>query len=151
MSRVITVPDADADGFELDARLANDCLLLGKLDCSLLLLMNNSLLPWFILVPVTQATEIYQMQKEQQLQLLEEINLLSDFINSEFSIEKLNVAAIGNIVKQLHVHVVGRHSSDYCWPGVVWGADQSEPYSDAEIKRIKKSLETRLKQRLRMD
>ena len=146
------MPDAgaDADGFELDARLANDCLLLGKLDCSLLLLMNNSLLPWFILVPVTQATEIYQMQKEQQLQLLEEINLLSGFINSEFSIEKLNVAAIGNIVKQLHVHVVGRHSSDYCWPGVVWGADQSEPYSDAEIARIRRSLKTRFKGRIKL-
>jgi len=140
-----------ADGFELDARLAGDCLILGKLDCSLLLLMNNALVPWFILVPVTQATEIYQMPEEQQAQLLEEINLLSDFINSEFSIEKLNVAAIGNIVKQLHLHIVGRHSSDFCWPGVVWGAEQSEPYSDAEIKRIKESLKIRLKGRIKMN
>jgi len=144
------VPDDVADGFELDARLAGDCLILGKLDCSLLLLMNNSLLPWFILVPVTQATEIYQMPGEQQLQLLEEVNLLSDFINSEFSIEKLNVAAIGNIVKQLHVHVIGRSSSDFCWPGVVWGTDRSEPYSDAEIARIRSSLQTRLKGRIKL-
>ncbi len=142
---------ADVNGFELDARLAGDCLILGELDCSLLLLMNNSLVPWFILVPVTQATEIYQLPGKQQLQLLKEINLLSDFINREFSIEKLNVAAIGNIVKQLHVHVVGRHSSDYCWPGVVWGAEQSEPYSDAEIKRIKESLKIRLKGRIKMN
>ena len=149
MSRVTTV--VDVDGFKLDARLAGDCLILGKLDCSLLLLMNNALVPWFILVPVTQATEIYQMPEEQQAQLLEEINLLSDFINSEFSIEKLNVAAIGNIVKQLHVHIVGRHSSDFCWPGVVWGAEQSEPYSDAEIKRIKESLKIRLKGRIKMN
>ena len=142
------MPDDVADGFELDARLAGDCLILGKLDCSLLLLLNNSLLPWFILVPVTQATEIYQMHKQQQLQLLEEINLLSDFIYSEFSIEKLNVAAIGNIVKQLHVHVIGRSSSDFCWPGVVWGTDQSEPYGDAEIARIRKLLKSRLKARI---
>jgi diadenosine tetraphosphate (Ap4A) HIT family hydrolase len=141
---------ADIDGFELDVRLAGDCLLLGELDCSLLLLMNNALVPWFILVPVTQATEIYQMQKEQQLQLLEEINLLSDFINSEFSIEKLNVAAIGNIVKQLHVHIIGRHPSDYCWPGVVWGAEQSEPYGDAEITRIRRLLKTRFKGRIKL-
>ncbi len=140
----------DVNGFELDARLAGDCLILGELDCSLLLLMNNSLVPWFILVPVTKATEIYQMQKEQQLQLLKEIDLLSDFINSEFAIEKLNVAAIGNIVRQLHVHIVGRHSSDYCWPGVVWGSQQSESYSDAEIKRIKASLKTRLKQYIKV-
>ncbi|HBH35047.1 MAG TPA: HIT family protein [Gammaproteobacteria bacterium] len=150
MSRVITVPDVDTDGFELDARLASDCLILGKLDCSLLLLMNNSLLPWFILVPLTQETEIYQLPREQQLQLLEEINMLSDFINSEFSIEKLNVAAIGNIVKQLHVHIVGRHSSDYCWPGVVWGADQSEPYTDTEVHRIRRSLLIRLKERIKL-
>jgi len=140
----------DVNGFELDARLAGDCLILGELDCSLLLLMNNSLVPWFILVPVTKATEIYQMQKEQQLQMLKEIDLLSDFINSEFAIEKLNVAAIGNIVRQLHVHIVGRHSSDYCWPGVVWGSQQSESYSDAEIKRIKASLKTRLKQYIKV-
>jgi len=144
------VPDVDTDGFELDARLASDCLILGKLDCSLLLLMNNSLLPWFILVPLTQETEIYQLPREQQLQLLEEINMLSDFINSEFSIEKLNVAAIGNIVKQLHVHIVGRHSSDYCWPGVVWGADQSEPYTDTEVHRIRRSLLIRLKERIKL-
>ncbi len=149
MSRVITV--ADVDGFELDARLAGDCLILGKLDCSLLLLMNNALVPWFILVPVTQATEIYQLPGEQQLQLLQEINLLSDYINNAFSIEKLNVAAIGNIVKQLHVHIVGRHSSDYCWPGVVWGSQQSEPYSDMEIERIKASLKTRLKHHIKLD
>lgn len=147
------MPDAGADsgGFELDARLAGDCLILGELDCSLLLLMNNALVPWFILVPVTKATEIYQLPGEQQLQLLKEIDLLSHFISSEFSIEKLNVAAIGNIVKQLHVHIVGRHSSDYCWPGVVWGAEQSEPYSDAEIKRIKALLRTRLKQHIKLD
>ncbi|MEA3303638.1 MAG: HIT family protein [Pseudomonadota bacterium] len=152
MSRVIIVPDAGAesDGFELDARLAGDCLILGKLDCSLLLLMNNALVPWFILVPVTQATEIYQMQKEQQMQLREEINLLSSFIYSEFSIEKLNVAAIGNIVKQLHVHVIGRSSTDFCWPGVVWGTDQSEPYSDAEIACIRRSLQSRLKGRIKL-
>ena len=142
---------ADVDGFELDARLAGDCMVLGKLDCSQLLLMNNALAPWFILVPATQATEIYQLPRKQQLQLLEEINLLSDYINNEFSIEKLNVAVIGNIVRQLHVHIVGRHSSDYCWPGVVWGAQQSEPYSDVEIKRIKASLKSRLKQHIKLD
>ena len=141
----------DVNGFELDVRLAGDCLILGELDCSLLLLMNNALVPWFILVPVTKATEIYQLPGEQQQQLLKEIDLLSHFINSEFAIEKLNVAAIGNIVKQLHVHIVGRHSSDYCWPGVVWGAEQSEPYSDVEIKRIKASLKSRLKQHITMD
>ncbi len=147
------MPDAGADSgdFEVDARLAGDCLILGELDCSLLLLMNNALVPWFILVPVTQATEIYQLPGEQQVQLLEEINLLSDFINSEFSIEKLNVAAIGNVVKQLHVHIVGRHSSDYCWPGVVWGAKQSEPYSDAEIEHIKASLKSRLNEHITLD
>ncbi|MEN8213460.1 MAG: HIT family protein [Pseudomonadota bacterium] len=142
--------EEEAEGFELDARLASDCLPMGELDCSRLLLMNNALLPWFILVPVTQATELYQMPQARQLQLLAEINLLSDYINSEFAVEKLNVAAIGNIVRQLHVHIVGRHSSDYCWPGVVWGAPQTEPYSDREVQRIKASLNTRLNSHIKL-
>lgn len=152
MSRATTVADdvQRSNALELDARLAGDCLVLGELGSSKLLLMNNALLPWFILVPATEETEIYRLPREQQLQLLEEINLLSDFIYNEFPVEKLNIASIGNIVKQLHVHIIGRHSSDFCWPGVVWGTGQSKPYTDAEIARIRKLLESRLKGCIRL-
>jgi len=123
--------------FELDSRLANDCLVLGELDTSLLLLMNNSLVPWFILVPQTTATELTDLPPTGQADLLEQINLLSVFIKEYFDVTKLNTAAIGNIVKQLHIHVIGRDPSDYCWPNVVWGTREREPYTTERVNEIK--------------
>jgi len=122
--------------FQLDTRLANDCHILGKLDISLLLLMNNSLVPWFILVPETDETEITDLSKTDQEILLKEINLISDFVKDNFDVPKLNIAAIGNIVSQLHIHIVGRSPSDYCWPNVVWGTKEKEPYTDERVKEI---------------
>lgn len=132
------------DNFELDSRLANDCMVLGKLDISLLLLVNNSLLPWFILVPQTTVAEVTDLSPLEQARLLEEINLLSAFVKGNFKISKLNVAAIGNIVSQLHVHVVGRDPSDYCWPNVVWGTHDREPYSAEKISEITTALHEQL-------
>ena len=130
--------------FELDARLANDCYILGKLDISLLLLMNNSLVPWFILVPKTTKTEMTDLAQADQEALLKEINLLSNFVKTNFRISKLNIAAIGNIVSQLHVHIVGRNPSDYCWPNVVWGVDEKETYTDERVKEISALLAKQL-------
>jgi len=127
--------------FHLDAHLASDCIILGETDFSLLLLMNNSLAPWFILVPKRNETEIFELAKEDQLALLEEISLLSGFLRTVMKVEKLNVAAIGNIVRQLHVHVVGRSSTDFRWPDVVWGAQEKTPYSIAEVRSILAALE----------
>lgn len=124
------------DNFKLDSRLENDCLLVGQLRLSLLLLVNNSLLPWFILVPKTDVTEITDLSPTKQAVLLEEINLISSFVKGNFDVSKLNIAAIGNIVSQLHIHVVGRDPSDYCWPNVVWGADEREPYTAERIDEI---------------
>ena len=126
--------------FELDARLANDCLILGKLNTSLLLLMNNSLVPWFILVPQTSETELTDLSPADQAGLLEQINLLSAFIKGYFEISKLNIAAIGNIVSQLHVHVVGRDPSDFCWPNVVWGTSERKPYTTERVSEITTAL-----------
>jgi diadenosine tetraphosphate (Ap4A) HIT family hydrolase len=124
------------DNFELDSRLANDCLVLGELNVSLLLLVNNSLLPWFILVPKTSVTEVTDLTPSDQAELLEEINLLSAFVKGNFNISKLNVASIGNIVSQLHIHVVGRDPSDFCWPNVVWGTSEREPYTSEKVNEI---------------
>ncbi|MEE8378916.1 MAG: HIT family protein [Gammaproteobacteria bacterium] len=122
--------------FTLDHRLASDCKILGKLDISLLLLMNNSLVPWFILVPETTETEITDLSKIDQENLLKETNLISSFVKDNFDVQKLNIAAIGNIVSQLHIHIVGRSPSDYCWPNVVWGTKEKEPYTDERVKEI---------------
>jgi len=122
--------------FELDSRLSNNCHILGKLNISLLLMMNNSLVPWFILVPNTSVTEMTDLSETDQATLLKEINLMSNFVKGNFDISKLNIAAIGNIVSQCHVHVIGRDPSDYCWPNVVWGTKEKEPYTDERVKEI---------------
>ncbi len=130
--------------FELDARLANDCIQLGEFDLCLLLLMNNALVPWFILVPRVAETELVELSGKQQLTLLDEINRVSRFVQQEFTPDKLNVAAIGNIVQQLHVHIVGRRRDDFCWPAVVWGTKQRVEYAPDEIDRLRSLLVTRL-------
>ncbi|RQW88434.1 MAG: HIT family protein [Geobacter sp.] len=132
------------NSFTLDSRLANDCIVLGEMRLSLLLLLNNALVPWFILVPRRDQTEIFELNREDQEALLEEINLLSGFVKGLSGVEKLNVAAIGNVVKQLHVHVIGRSSQDFCWPNVVWGRSEKTPYLAEEIRSIQESLRTTL-------
>ena len=122
--------------FSLDTRLQSDCFVLGKLGLSHLLLMNNALFSWFILVPETQVFEICDLEEHVQHVLLDEVNRLSGFIRQHFAVDKLNVAAIGNVVRQLHVHVIGRRQDDICWPGVVWGSGKTKPYDDRERFRI---------------
>jgi diadenosine tetraphosphate (Ap4A) HIT family hydrolase len=124
------------ENFTLDPRLAADCIVLGDMRLSRLLALNNSLLPWFILVPRRSAIELFELEREDQLLLLEEINLLSRFVKDRYGSEKLNVAAIGNIVSQMHVHVIGRKTTDFCWPNVVWGTREKIPYSAKEIETL---------------
>ena len=130
--------------FKLDPQLANDCFVLGRLKTSQLLLLNNSLVPWFILVPDTMATEIYELPHDQQLELLDEINIISNHLKQNFVVDKLNVAAIGNIVKQMHIHIVARHVDDFCWPNVVWGAEGKQAYTNEDVEIIKKQFTSKL-------
>lgn len=126
--------------FVLDPRLASDCHVLGRLDTTLLLLMDNALVPWFILVPQVEVTELHELGQATQQLLLGHINLISTYLKQELSVDKVNVAAIGNMVRQLHIHVVGRREGDYCWPGVVWGAEGREAYDKLEVREISASI-----------
>lgn len=126
--------------FQLDQRLANDCYPLAESEHSLWLLLNNSYFPWFIVVPKTHCTELYQLAQEQQQQLQSETNLLSEFVSSHFDCAKLNVASIGNIVKQMHIHIIARNESDPCWPGVVWGTSFQQVYNIVDVQEIQKKL-----------
>lgn len=130
--------------FTLNEKLKNDCIVLGKLQFSYLLLLNNSLVPWFILVPETDETELYELNGDQQINLLAEINALSALVKKAFNADKLNVATIGNIVSQLHIHIIGRTKNDFCWPGVVWGAQDKKLYSDEEVCKIKDIVKNNL-------
>jgi diadenosine tetraphosphate (Ap4A) HIT family hydrolase len=131
-------------GFTLDPQLKADCHMLGMLDDHYLLLLNNALLPWFILVPQTSVTELFELDAAQQTKLLSSITVLSQFVKTTFPVEKLNVASIGNKVKQLHVHIIGRDPSDFCWPDVVWGRPEAESYSVNTVTKIITNLDTGL-------
>jgi diadenosine tetraphosphate (Ap4A) HIT family hydrolase len=128
------------EAFSLDPQLAKDCIVLAESDTSLLLLMNNALVPWFILVPRTSETELHALDAATQAALLKEITLLAGQVKTVFAIDKMNIAAIGNVVQQLHVHVIGRRHTDYCWPNVVWGRSEREPYTPAAISELVQKL-----------
>ena len=132
--------------FTLNQQLAEDCIVLGSFGNSLLLLLNNSLVPWFILVPQTNACEIHDMPQEEQQQLFAEMMALSRFVDNEFKPDKVNTGAIGNMVRQLHIHIIARYEDDYCWPQVVWGREEKKLYSQKEIDRIVTRLTSRLQQ-----
>ena len=102
--------------FQLDPQLAGDCIIVGDFPLTRLLLMNDSTFPWFILVPrVSDIEEAYQLNDEQQLQLMHESSFLSRKLQALFSADKMNVAALGNVVRQLHVHHVVRYVGDAAW------------------------------------
>ena len=122
--------------FVLDKKLAEDTFELGCLNGQLLLLMNNALVPWFILVPITSKTEICELDERDQTILYRNINLLSQHVLQQFDVSKINIGAIGNVVKQLHVHIIGRNENDYCWPDVVWGRQEREQYSENQVNTI---------------
>ena len=107
--------------------------------------MNDSQYPWFILVPeLADITEIYQLSRTERLMLTEESNYLAKNLATLFSADKMNIAAIGNLVPQLHLHHVVRYQSDRAWPAPVWGKFASIPYTDdqltATITRVKAQL-----------
>ncbi|WP_299196560.1 HIT domain-containing protein [uncultured Amphritea sp.] len=128
--------------FELDSRLNNDCITLGDFPLCRLLLMNDANYPWFILVPRrAEASEIYHLSSADQAQLLHESSCLSENLHDVFDADKMNIAALGNVVKQLHVHHVVRFEGDPAWPAPVWGAVAAKPYTELQIQEIHQKLQ----------
>lgn len=109
--------------FALDPRLEQDTLLLGDFSLSRLLLMNDARYPWFILVPRREdVTELFQLDVDDRQALWREATLLAEVLKDTFRADKMNVANLGNVVSQLHMHVIVRRRGDDAWPGPVWGA-----------------------------
>ena len=122
-------------------QLANDCLLLGRFTLSHLLLMRDANYPWCILVPDREGiAEIYQLSETDQQQLLRESSQLSLAMAAAFSPDKFNVAALGNVVPQLHIHHIARYKTDVAWPAPVWGRVAVKPYSEDELAAVVQSL-----------
>ncbi len=127
--------------FSLHPQLTTDGIELADLPLCKLLLCNDSAYPWFILVPkVADISEIYQLDWQQQQQLLNESSLLGELLMQVFAGDKMNVAALGNVVEQLHVHHVVRFKSDAQWPKPIWGQQPLTPYSEAELATLKDKL-----------
>jgi len=127
--------------FVLHAQLAHDCIDLMDFPLCKLLLCNDSAYPWFILVPrILDLKDIYQLDWQDQQQFLNESSMLSELLMQEFNGEKMNVAALGNVVEQLHIHHVVRFTTDACWPKPIWGQQELTPYSEDEIAEIKATL-----------
>lgn len=118
-------------GFELHPRLAQDSVEVARWQLSLVLLMRERQWPWLILVPRRPALrEIHELAPSDRALLVEEIARASIALQQTFNAGKINVGAIGNLVPQLHVHIVARHQSDPAWPRPVWGALPPEPMDE---------------------
>ena len=129
--------------FKLDTRLENDTHFVAETKYAHILLMNDSTYPWVIVVPkVANVSEIYELDAEIQQDILVEINVLSKALKAEYKADKINVAALGNVVKQLHIHVLGRFENDPCWPAPVWGKNPAVPYSAEKAEEICAFLRT---------
>ncbi|SIQ29804.1 HIT domain-containing protein [Marinobacterium stanieri] len=131
--------------FELDPRLVTDTIAIGDFPLCRLLLMNDSQYPWFILVPRRAGvTELYHLPANEQQQLIHEASELSETLADLFQARKMNVATLGNMVPQLHMHVIARKESDPAWPGPVWGKVPAVPYAPEELARVRSKLEVLL-------
>lgn len=121
--------------FVLHTQLAKDCVVVGDLPLSRVLLMNDAHYPWLVLVPRREdIVEIFQLPRIDQQQLLDEIAQVSSAMAGHFRADKMNVAALGNIVPQLHVHIVARFTGDAAWPKPVWGIAPAQPYTEAALR-----------------
>jgi diadenosine tetraphosphate (Ap4A) HIT family hydrolase len=116
--------------FTIDDRLLKSTEWVADLSLCRLFLQNDTRYPWFVLVPhIADVTEMYQLLDADQAQLMTEISLISRYLKEELSVHKVNVGALGNVVPQLHIHVLGRDPNDATWPNPVWGVGTIEPYS----------------------
>ncbi len=132
-------------GFLLDSTLENDTLAVGQLPLCRVLLMDDRRFPWLILVPMRAGLrEIIDLDATARAVLMEEITATSNALQACFNPDKLNVAALGNMVPQLHVHIIARFVSDAAWPKPIFGVGVPDPYpahmAGSMVDRIFKAL-----------
>ncbi len=134
--------------FSLDPRLERDTFPVATLELCQVRLMNDSRFPWLVLVPqCAEMTEVDQLSDPDQARLWREVRAAGASLREAEPCDKLNIGALGNIVRQLHVHVVARRVGDHAWPGPVWGHGRAVPYEpdsrDALIERLQQRLATK--------
>lgn len=121
----------------IDPKLINDCHYVVELELSVVLLMNDCNYPWLILVPREgKAYDLTDLDYIKQRVLLDEINFCGEFLKKHFVVDKLNIASLGNVVRQLHVHVIARSINDITFPKPVWGNSIAKPYESLVANKI---------------
>lgn len=124
-----------ADDFSLDQRLAGDTVVVCDWPLSRVLMINDRRFAWLILVPRRAgAVEAFDLSADDQAQLWREVTSLAGQLSQATGCRKVNIGALGNIVAQLHVHVIARREGDAAWPGPVWGVGLAERYDAAALK-----------------
>lgn len=133
--------------FKLDPRLAADSVFIADGPLSQLRLMDDERFPWLVLVPrVAETDELIDLDDDSQRLLLAEIRNAGNLLRALAPCDKLNIGALGNIVRQLHVHVVARSDNDVAWPGPVWGAGSRQRFQTEalgrQLERLRKALQS---------
>lgn len=127
--------------FTLHPTLARDTVEVARLSLCRVLLMNDRRFPWLILVPERESLrEIHDLPPADRSTLIEEIARAGQLLARLFKPDKLNTGALGNIVPQLHVHVVARFATDAAWPGPVWGAGAAVAYTSGDLAEIQRRI-----------
>ncbi|MBT8120087.1 MAG: HIT domain-containing protein [Gammaproteobacteria bacterium] len=126
---------------KLHPQLEKDCFVIGEFELCTLLLLDDANYPWFILLPNHEGiTEIHQLSETEQQQLMTESMFFSRCLEQVFQADKLNIASLGNMVPQLHIHHIARFKTDACWPAPVWGATEPVKYKDDQLAALKTRL-----------
>jgi diadenosine tetraphosphate (Ap4A) HIT family hydrolase len=129
---------ADPGAFELDPRLEGDSVPVCDLDLCAVRLMNDARFPWVILVPrIAGLAELIDLSETDRRTMTDEIDQVTRALSTQTKAEKMNVAALGNMVRQLHVHVIARFAGDAAWPGPIWGVGTPAAYTEEDrVERI---------------
>ncbi len=132
--------------FQLHERLQQDCIAIGHFSLCQLLMMNDQQFPWFILVPErADIKEIYQLNAADRQLLSEESCYLAENMAELFNADKMNIAAIGNMVPQLHIHHIVRYQTDKAWPAPVWGKFTAQAYTERQSVELIAKVKAQLK------
>ena len=132
--------------FILHSKLAADTFEVLRLEVGQLLLMNDARYPWLILVPqVSDMRDLHNLSTKQYQAVTQEIAQVSEVLESVTQAHKMNVGALGNMVPQLHIHIIARQTNDAAWPAPVWGVGEAQPYSQDAAKTLIQQIASELR------
>jgi diadenosine tetraphosphate (Ap4A) HIT family hydrolase len=132
--------------FSLHLQLENDTIFITSLELSEVLLMNDSRYPWIILVPrIENAVDMTDLSETERAVFVEEINFVADALKKQYQPDRINIAMLGNVVPQLHCHIIARFETDFAWSKPVWGIGDTTTYTTEEHEKTISLFQDKLK------